>query len=134
MAKKNKVKLSPIDITFKTFIMVILIVYTISILFVVFWGLLNSLKAMDDFYSQTLSFPKLGVMPVEADAYYEALKFGNYVTVFREFTYTKEVSYFTMFSDVPVGVRTDADIFTMLLNTLYSAGVCSILWFSSTML
>lgn len=127
MAKKNKVKISPIDFTFKAIIMLILIVYTISIFFVVFWGLLNSLKSLDDFYSQTLSFPKLGVMPVEAEDYYEALKFGNYVTVFKEFTYTKEVSYFTMFSDVPVGIRTDANIFTMLFNTLYSAGFCSIL-------
>ena len=127
MAKKNKVKLSPIDMTFKTVIMTILIIYTISIFFVVFWGLLNSFKSMDDFYNQTLSFPKLGVMPVEAEDYYEALKFGNYVTVFKEFTYFKEISYFTIFSSTPVGVRSDATIFTMLLNTLYAAGFCSVL-------
>lgn len=127
MANKKKIELSPGDIAFKTIIMLILIVYTISIIFVIFWGLMNSFKSMTDFNAQALSFPKLGVLPVDAAEYYEALKFGNYLEVFREFTYQKTASYFSIFSDTPVLVETDANIFTMLFNTLYSAGFCSLL-------
>lgn len=125
MAKRNKVKVSPGDIAFKTVLMVILFIYTISIIFIVGWGFMNSFKEELHFETfNALSFPKLPIRPENVNDYKGSWGFGNYLTVFEHFQYQKSLSYVSIFSG-NVTAQTDAGIFEMLLNTLYMAIVCS---------
>lgn len=126
MSKKNKVKISTGDVIFRSIIMAILVVYTVSIFFIVFWGLMNSFKSYTDFNNNALSFPKLPIRLNLVAEYNESWRLGNYTTILENFTYVKEVSYFTIFSKAPVSIRSEAGIGQMILNTLYIAGVCSI--------
>ena len=125
MAKRNKVKVSPGDIAFKTVLMVILFIYTISIVFIVGWGFMNSFKEELHFETfNALSFPKLPIRPENVNDYKGSWGFGNYLTVIEHFNYQKSLSYVSIFSG-NVTAQTDAGIFEMLLNTLYMAIVCS---------
>ena len=126
MAKRNKVKVSPGDIAFKTVLMVILAVYTISIFFIVGWGFMNSFKDMVHFRDyNALSFPKLPIRLENAGDYYNAWSLGNYLKVINEFTYTKSLSYVSVFSG-NVSAQVNAGIGQMIFNTLYMAIICSV--------
>ena len=124
MSKKNKVKISPGDVAFKTIVMIILVVYATTILFLVFWGLINSFKADALFYENALSFPKLPIRIYEIEDYNKAWSIGNYIKIFEEFTYHKSLSYSSIFADEVVSEVTTG-FFGMLGNTLYMALFCS---------
>ena len=96
---------------------VILALYSVSLFFPLFWGVITSLKYRTDFGAPTnnvLGFPSL-----ELSA--EALKFGNYKSVLQLINYRRNVTYISMFGKVRHGVN--AGIGTMLVNTVLYAGV-----------
>lgn len=120
--RKNKVKISPGDIAFKTIIMVILIVYAVSIIAMVFWALVNSFKDYNLEFAagNSLWFPKLPVRIPDIETYNQAWGFGNFATIFKNFTYTKSISYTSIFSE-NAGSSVSTGFFGMLGNTLYQA-------------
>ena len=132
----TKSKKSAADIIFKSVILTILIVYTISIFIVLLWGLITSFKTNADFMGNVLGLPSdprnwegltTAARKINYERYLEALKFGNYVEIFEKLKYTQEISYYPLFATKAVQIKAiDVTFFGMLGNTLYMAGVVSI--------
>lgn len=104
-----------------------LIIYTLSILFMLLWGLLSSLKSGMDFKANRLGLPKLNdpSWPKGIDdprsSYYTLFRLKNYVDVINNFSYDTKTSYFI--GTTEVGVSSSDTFISMFLNSLlYSLG------------
>lgn len=64
-----------VNITFKIIVMIVMIIYAISLLALLFWMVMSSLKAQDDFLLYPFQFPK-------------SFQFSNYAEVFQKMQYT----------------------------------------------
>lgn len=106
---------------------VLLVVYTLSIISMLLWGLLSSLKSGLDFKNNLLGLPKindpewpLGIEDPES-SYYTLFHFANYKEVINNFTYTTKTSYFI--GDKEVAPTSTDNFLSMLLNSvLYAFG------------
>lgn len=120
MSKKTK-KIDWVKTIFICLICTILVLYTLSLILTLLWGLLTSLKSHIDFeiYGNLINIPSLKWSETEF------LKFGNYTKIFKDFKITSSVDYFV--GNTPVGRESTDTIGTMLLNTLVYAGLVAIL-------
>jgi ABC-type glycerol-3-phosphate transport system permease component len=130
---KAKPKKSPVDVIFKVAIAAILIFYTLTIFYILFWAIITSFKTEADFDTNHLGFPALweGATDLEIEKYHNALRFGNYAEIFKYLNYEKKVTYFTMLG-FKVTRACNANFFGLLANTLYIAGFCSLAQVLST--
>ena len=133
----NKSKKSAADVIFTTVILTILIIYTVSIFIVLIWGFITSFKTNADFNGNVLGLPSdprywegltNTVKKINYERYLDALKFGNYIEIFEKLKYTQEVSYYPLFATKAVQIKAiDVTFFGMLGNTLYMAGLASLI-------
>ena len=109
---------SIIDKIVKCIIFVVLACYALSIIALLVWGFMTSLKSRQEFniYGNIIGFPTL------AYSRDEILGFKNYVTVFENFTFVKSSSFYV--GNILVKHITDNNVWTMLFNTVFYAGVC----------
>lgn len=114
--KNKKQEKNPLNIIVKIILLVILSLYTLSMILMFVWGIVTSLKSSFEFlYMQNiLGFPTLEHSKDE-------LLFANYRRAFRYFEFTKQVSFY--FGEIEVNHYTENNLFTMILNTLLYAGV-----------
>lgn len=126
-AMKAKSKKSIVDIIFKTVVVTILIFYTLTIFYLLFWAVITSLKCTTQFDTNHLGFPTLDVdwPDFEKEQIREALNFGNFKQIFSYLAYKDKRTYFTMLG-FKVTRQCNADFFGLLGNTLYIAGICSL--------
>ena len=117
--KKTKTKRkSLIEKIVFTVIAVILIVYTISLLIPLGWGLLTSLKSAMDFHA-----PKNNVLGLPIPEWSsETLKLGNYKNVLNFLDFNRTIKYISMFGQV-THITKNAGMLQMIINTLLYAGV-----------
>jgi len=113
-----------IDVTkliFITVICTVLVLYSLSLLLVLAWGLLTSLKSHIDFetYGNLMNLPSLEWSEAEF------LKLANYTKIFADFKITNSVDYFV--GNTPVGHESTSTIGTMLLNTIVYAVIGAML-------
>ena len=122
-----KAKRNPVDVAFRTIILTILIIYTISIFAVVLWGFITSFKSQYDLEGNALGFPQIweGANKIIVQKYHHCLNFGNYKDIFEHFSYKKAIAYYPLFATAPVQIAVETDFFGMLGNTLFMAGVAS---------
>lgn len=99
---------------------IVLLFYTLSILFVLGWGFLTSLKSRLDFFVEknVLGLPDLTLSGAE-------LRFGNYLKIIKAFEFDKSAIFYS------AGKYTEhyahADIFLMMYNTFLYAIAGSLL-------
>lgn len=114
--KRRKRESSPLNITIKIILLIILLVYTLSMLLPFVWGIITSLKSNFEFlYMHNI----LGVPTLEYSK--EEMLFANYRRAFKYFEFTKQVSFY--FGEHEINHFTENTLFTMILNTLLYAGV-----------
>lgn len=120
MSKKTK-KIDWAKTVFICLICTVLILYTLSLILTLLWGLLTSLKSSIDFqtYGNLIGIPSLQWSKTEF------LKLGNYTQIFKDFKITSSVDYFV--GNTPVGHESTDTVGTMLLNTIVYAGGAAIL-------
>ena len=106
-----------ISIVFKIFIFTVLLLYALTIVYLLFWGLLTSLKANVDFavYNNKFGLPNLEYSREEA------LSFKNYALVLEKFQFDKSISYY--WNDVLIEHTTRNTIPSMLFNTIFYAAI-----------
>ncbi|MBQ8657879.1 MAG: carbohydrate ABC transporter permease [Clostridia bacterium] len=119
--KKSKISI------FKIIIATVLILYALSIAFVIGWGFLTSLKCTMDFSDKRNYFglPNLTDWPTltTKEVAKDALLFGNYAYIWKNFTYTVEAnSYYSKSGVIEVGAY-DTNIISLLFNSFIFAGV-----------
>ena len=117
--EKSRYK-SKVDIVIICVLGAVLLLYTLSILFVLGWGLLTSFKSRLDFFVEKniLGLPNVALSV-------EELRFGNYLKIIKAFEFDKSVVFYS------AGQYTEhyahADMFLMLYNTFLYAIVGSLL-------
>lgn len=99
---KVKSKLGVVNIS----VLIILIVYCLTMITLLFWGFISSLKTLDDFDYNPVFFPK------------ERWAWDNYVVAFQNFIVT---------STNQQGEKIQTDVFGMALNSLLFAGGSALL-------
>ena len=120
MAKTTK-KVDIVKTIFIVVICAVLILYSLSLVFVLGWGGLTSLKSETDFdtYGNLMGLPSLEWSSAEF------LELKNYTMMFESLEITKSVDYFV--GDIPVGYETTSNIFDMLINTIVYAVIGALL-------
>lgn len=124
MKMKNKLQTKENDVVsvlFKIIIFSILIVYAATIIYLLFWGLLTSLKANVDFavYDNKFGFPDLEYSREEA------FRFNNYKLVLEKFAFDKSISYYSHGTLIEHTTRNTISV--MLMNTVFYALVQAVL-------
>ena len=99
----------------------VLFLYALTIVSVLLWGLLTSLKSNVDFFieSNQVWLPNLDYSRDEV------LKLANYKLIFDNFSFDKSIKFYV--GNTPVEHNTSNNMFTMILNTFLYAGVGSLL-------
>ena len=118
--KRNLLKnISPLKLS----VFIILILYSITILGVLGWGILTSFKSVLDFTDMRNLFG----LP-DSNLSVDEIRFGNYATVWKNFTLSVESYgyYSSIFGSITIGTYT-ANIVTMILNTIIYAGLGSLI-------
>ena len=86
--KQKKLEGSPLNITVKVVLLIILSLYSLSMLLLFVWGIITSLKSNFEFlYMHNI----LGVPTLEHSK--DELLFANYRRAFKYFEFTKQVSF-----------------------------------------
>ena len=103
----------------------VLIAYMLSMLFMLFWGLLSSFKSQDDFAVNVLGLPKINAPWKGKDdprsSYKYLVQFKNYKDVISQFRYVAETSFYQ--GSKLVSHTRQQSFFTLLLSSvLYAAG------------
>lgn len=124
MKAKNQLKKEENDIVtllFKIVLFTVLIIYALTILYVLFWGLLTSLKANVDFavYDNKFGLPNLEYSKDEV------FSLKNYALVLEKLQFDRTTSYYR--NGVLIEHTTRNTIPLMLFNTLYYAIVQAVL-------
>ena len=128
MKVKTKKKISPLMIA----LLILLIVYTVALLFPIAWGLLTSFKHILDFGSlkhNVLGFPNWDVWKL--DKTNVGGIFGNYYYAYKYFEFEQSDSYIVgIFNQRTVAEKAKYNILGCLVNTVLYAGVtCFIMAF-----
>ncbi len=121
MIKKGNKKTKVINVSFISVFWVILFIYSVSIIFILAWGLLTSLKSNTDFLfmNNVLGLPNL------EKSREECLKLANYRLMYDNFEFTKKVTFYS--GDKLIVHETKNGILKMLFNTVVYAGVGCVL-------
>ena len=124
MKMKDNLKTKENDVVstvFKIFIFTVLLLYALTIVYLLFWGLLTSLKANVDFavYNNKFGLPNLEYSREEA------LSFKNYALVVEKFQFDKSISYY--WNGALIEHTTRNTIPSMLFNTIFYAVVQAVL-------
>ena len=119
--KKSKISI------FKIIVATVLIVYALSVIFVLGWGFLTSLKCTMDFTDQRNYFglPNLTDWPTDVtkETARDALLFGNYAYIWKNFTYTVPgEAYYSWFGIFEIGAY-NTNLLSLLFNSIMFAGV-----------
>lgn len=116
--KKKQTKI--LDITLITIIAVVLIVYSLVMIFPLLWGLLTSFKS-------NMDFSTLGNVLWLPDKNFSAneIKFYNYQIIWENFKFDKSISYYA--GNVLVRHATENNFLTIVWNTLLYSLVGSII-------
>ncbi len=114
--KKEK---NVINKVFITCLIVFLIVYALSITFMLLWGTLTSLKHSDDYFANKLGLPSLEYSRKEF------LNLYNYLQVFKNFEFPVRASFYS--GGQKVIHRATMNIGSLLLNTIIYAGTGALL-------
>jgi len=109
-----------LDTTLKVIIFTVLFLYALSMLMLLLWGFVTSLKSRQEF---VLFRNTVGLPTFEKSA--NEIKFGNYILVFKSFNIHRAESFFV--GSRLVDHETDSNILVMLLNTVVYAGFGSVL-------
>ncbi len=111
MKTKSGKKTSVGDIIFNTFNIVILVLYSIFIIFLLVWGFNTSLKSSDDFglFGNVVGFP-------DPEWSSSELLFGNYLTALSKFKVSASTIYYV--GSIEVKHATESGMVLMLVNTL----------------
>lgn len=120
--KKQKFKeKSLVNKIFMTVVCIVLVLYAISILVPLVWGLITSLKNNLDFTvgGNVIGFPNLD-KTVKWNSRLEFFNLENYRVVLNEFVFDKEVTFYI--GDTLVMHKSKNDIWAMIFNTLLIAG------------
>ena len=120
MKTKNKLETQTSDVISKIFkitFFVILCFYAITIIYLLFWGVLTSLKADLDF---TRFDNKFGLPNLEYSRE-EALSLSNYITVITKFNFPVSTGYY--WNGIEISHSVDVTLPMMLFNTLFYAAV-----------
>ncbi len=130
MKKKIKNKLHILDIA----ILAILIVYALSLILIMCWGFITSLKANTDFISgNVLLFPNVGTpgMDLPNGQHFlsgqEALFFGYYTGIFNLFKIDSiQMDYYSaIFGKIEGPASTTYTFGNFLVNSIVYSGICS---------
>lgn len=115
MTKKKK---SRLDYAVITVIAAILIIYSAIMILMLVWGFITSLKSNMDFSTMgnVLGLPNKDFSKNE-------ILFGNYKTIWENFSFTKTISYYS--GDTLIRHFSDNSFFSILLNTVLYAVVGS---------
>lgn len=101
----------------KVIIFTVLLIYSISIIFILCWGFSVSLKSTIDYkdFKNAFGLPNM--------QYSDGGLFANYAFVWKSFTFKVDgYSYYSLFGQKSVGSY-NTDIMLMLMNTIYYAGL-----------
>ena len=124
METKNKLSTKTNDVVstiFKIVILTVLCVYAISIIYLLFWGLLTSLKSDTDFST----FNNIFGLPDLNRSKEEVFQFGNYVKVLTKFSFPADVGYYSIWGEI--NHSEEVTLLKMLFNTVFYAAVQAIL-------
>ena len=93
---------------------ILLTVYALTMIFLLGWGLLTSLKSRTDFLfaENVLGFPNL---EYSRD---ELLHFANYKLIFENFNFTKKVVFYS--GNKLITHESESNFFTLILITFYN--------------
>ena len=124
MKTKNKLETQTTDIVSKIFKIVIcsiLCVYAVTIVYLLFWGLLTSLKADLDFtrFDNKFGLPNLKYSKEEA------LGLSHYILVITKFKFPISTGYY--WHGIEISHSVDATMTKMLFNTFLYAAIQSFL-------
>ena len=130
MEKKIKKKFHAVDIA----ILAVLLLYALSLILLLCWGVLTSFKANTDFMNDNaIGLPDLSVPGIPQMGFLsakEALAFGNYKRIFGEaFTISaKDVSYISsLFGYIENYPQKTFNFFDIFANSVLYSIVCSLI-------
>lgn len=123
MKKQEK---SIVNKIFVAVVCAILVLYTLTIIYPLFWGLITSLKSHYDFTidANVVGFPNLEAS-VKTNSREEFFHLANYKVVFENFTFIRRVSFYI--GETRVLHQSENNIFTMITNTFLLSFVGSFL-------
>lgn len=115
--KETKAKVT----TYAIIVGTILIAYTLSMMFVVGWGFMNSFKSFSEFTDYPLSFPDFSVFGDEP--IYDGLVpfFANYQLFFRDVEASWAVNFYTAFSSEATYYSGSVSGFNAILYMLWNS-------------
>lgn len=110
-----------ISTIFVVCVSLLLCIYALAMLFLLYWGLLTSLKSRLDFLfkENMFGFPNMKLSKKEF------LQFENYKAVLQAFDFPREAIFYV--GDKLVKHQTNNTIWTLILNTFLYAGVGSLI-------
>lgn len=103
----------------------LLIAYSLSIILMLAWGVLSSLKSGKDFQINVLGLPKINdpSWPKGKDdprsSYYQLVQLKNYADLINNFIHTAKSDFFT--GSAEVHHESDQTVLTMLFNSIFYA-------------
>lgn len=105
-------------------IFVVLLIYSLSMVFIMLWGLLTTFKSHTDFNGTITGIPNVLWLP---DAKYSAeqMKFANYEVIFSKLVLEKTEIFYSGTQKIYHHSKTD--FWGMLFNTLLFTGIGSLL-------
>ena len=112
MQKKSKI--SYLANPFVWIVFAILMVYALTLIAMLVWGLMTSFKSTDEFkiFGNVIGFPK----PEYDDG--KALKFQNYISILKSFSfYTEDESYISAFFGKVSNPSVEVNFGTLLFNS-----------------
>lgn len=123
MKYKEKTTINKI---FIILVFIVLIVYAISIIFPLAWGVLTSLKSYHDF---TIGENVLGLPNIDEGVVWnsrsEVFRLANYTEVFRNFSFSKEIAFYI--GNTKVLHKSENNLLTMIFNTMLLSVVGALL-------
>ena len=105
-------------------VFIVLVIYSLSMIFILLWGLLTTFKSHVDFSGTITGIPNvLGLPDPKASA--EQLNFANYKVIFSKLVLEKTEIFYSGTQKIYHHSKTD--FWGMLLNTLLFTGIGSLL-------
>lgn len=112
---------SAVNIILKAIVFIVLVLYAISIIYILLWGVINSLKSSVDFSVKDNIFG----LPNPEFSSDELFKLKNYRLILEKFYIERSVAYWR--SGVLIEHTTKSTLFHMVVNALYFSFVQAVL-------
>lgn len=119
--QKSKKKINIVNLVFITVFCIVLLVYSASIIFMLCWGFLTTLKSNVDFLymNNVMGFPNL------EKSSKEFFQLANYKLILENFEFTRRTRFYS--GDTLIVHETQNNLGSMLVNTVLYAGVGSVI-------